>query len=277
LLLIDTARLTGLRRSELANLKVRDLDFAAELEEFCQGKGPDESVFGLKAVTISGKISYWAKKAGCPPIHIHSLRHHFATELDRKRVSARVIQQLLGHANLGVTQRYVDVAARDLMEAVNLLEERALSDDLEGDKTPGEPPPGIQLAGEISDDREVGPHQRELFHFGQRLRDRLNLPMPEEVAGAAARGDHLALWSRRSASDMPRDSEEERLEHEWGFDRCDAKRHSLFPAFEQHLAGHACWEALLATMFLGHAKGHTMQNLLVRARIDPSRATIFSC
>ena len=147
ILLVETARLTGLRRAELANLKVGDLDFtnevvlvrsgkgirdrsvplvpslSAKLQTFCHGRKPSESLFGLRAVTISGKISSWAKKAGCPQIHAHSLRHQFGTELARKGVSARTIQSLLGHSDLAVTQRYLDVVGKDLRDAVNVLDE----------------------------------------------------------------------------------------------------------------------------------------------------------
>jgi integrase len=71
LLIVHTLRLTGIRRSELAHLKVEHLDFQnrfvtvrkgkgekdrtiplaeslrVELERFCQAKRPEESVFGL--------------------------------------------------------------------------------------------------------------------------------------------------------------------------------------------------------------------------------------
>ena len=100
-------RLTGLRRSEAANLKVGDLDFvnkvlvvrdgkggkdrsiplveqtSDQLQQFCAGKGPEDSVFGISPGTVSANISAWAKKAGCPHIHAHSLRHEFATQLAR--------------------------------------------------------------------------------------------------------------------------------------------------------------------------------------------------
>lgn len=145
ILLVETARLTGLRRAELANLKCGDLDFVnqvvrvqsgkglrdrsvplvpsltARLEILCRGRTPSESLFGLKAVTISGKISSWAKKAGCRQIHAHSLRHHFGTELARKGANARTIQRLLGHSDLAVTQRYIHVVGKDLRDAICLL------------------------------------------------------------------------------------------------------------------------------------------------------------
>ena len=34
------------------------------------------------------------------------------------------------------------------------------------------------------------------------------------------------------------------MEQEWGFGRYDARTHSLFPAFQQHLVGQSCWAAL---------------------------------
>jgi integrase len=146
-LLVETARLTGLRRMELANLSVSDIDFpnmllvvrrgkgekdraiplvpslCVKLQAFCNGKQPRESVFGLAPATISNKISHWAAKAGCPQVHAHSLRHQFATTLARRGVGAKAIQQLLGHSNMTTTQRYVDLVASDLREAVRALEE----------------------------------------------------------------------------------------------------------------------------------------------------------
>jgi len=218
ILLVETARLTGLRRAELANLNIGDLDFvnlvvvvrsgkglrdrsvplvpslSARLEAFCRGRDPGESVFGLKAVTISGKISTWAKKAGQPQIHAHSLRHQFGTELGRKGVSARVIQSLLGHSDLGVTQLYVDVVGKDLRDAVGVLDDTALPASTERKtETRGATSDSRQKNG-LRDEAELGPHQRELFYFGQSLRDRLTLPTPEEVVRAVARGDRPAMW-----------------------------------------------------------------------------------
>lgn len=45
--------------------------------------------------------------ASLPDVTIHHLRHSCATELDEAGVSLRSIQQVLGHASLQVTQRYV--------------------------------------------------------------------------------------------------------------------------------------------------------------------------
>jgi len=137
MLLVETARLKGLRRAELSALKVGDIDFdnqllvvrmgkgqkdrsiplvpspSCKLEAFCRGKSPEASVFGLKLVSISDKIREWAQKAGCPHVHAHSLRHQFATTLARKGVGARAIQSLLGHADMGTSQQYIDLVASE--------------------------------------------------------------------------------------------------------------------------------------------------------------------
>ncbi len=92
ILLIETARMTGLRRGELSNLKVGDIRLDGDdpvlivkqgkggkdrsvslnphikdrLAAFVKGKSAQESVFGLAAKTISLKIGKWARKSGVP-------------------------------------------------------------------------------------------------------------------------------------------------------------------------------------------------------------------
>lgn len=54
-------------------------------------------------------------------VHPHTLRHSFATDLHRKKVSIRIIQELLGHASIATTQLYTHVETSDMQEAVDLL------------------------------------------------------------------------------------------------------------------------------------------------------------
>ncbi len=146
LVLLETAIKTGLRRSELANLLVANIDFKASrlmvvngkgnkdrvipllpslttrLKQLCIGKRPNETVFGLKARSLGMKFYVWAKKAGVP-LHTHSFRHYFATTLVEKGASVRVVQELLGHSNLNTTQVYLSVTANHLEDAIGLLDE----------------------------------------------------------------------------------------------------------------------------------------------------------
>jgi len=142
-LLVELALKTGLRRGELANLEVKDIqsDFlivrrgknekdrmipltipvAHKLQKYIKSKKPSDKVFGLKAPTITMKIKYYATKAGTD-LHAHSLRHKFATDLMERGVNLRTVQELLGHENLSTTQVYLSITDESLRKAVNTLE-----------------------------------------------------------------------------------------------------------------------------------------------------------
>jgi site-specific recombinase XerD len=51
----------------------------------------------------------------------HKLRHTFATQLIRKGVDVRTVQELLGHADLGTTARYLHSDVRTKLAAVGRL------------------------------------------------------------------------------------------------------------------------------------------------------------
>ncbi len=132
----------GLRVSEAANLKVRDLDGDRKIIWVRGGKGNKDRQVMLPVPLREVLAAYWrwkrpknwlfpgtkpdqpistqtvfhtcrkaARLAGIDkPVHPHSLRHAFATHLLDDGVNLVVIQSLLGHVHIKTTARYLHVS-----------------------------------------------------------------------------------------------------------------------------------------------------------------------
>lgn len=143
---------SGLRLSEATHLRKKDLDFnenviwirngkggkdrmsilskslSIELENYCQYKNKDDFVFTNKNGDPIGEriIQYAMQKAKDKSkiqkdVHIHSLRHSFATHLLESGVDIRKIQELLGHSDLSTTQIYTTISNAELKKVKSPL------------------------------------------------------------------------------------------------------------------------------------------------------------
>ena len=150
----------GLRVSEVVSLKVSDIDSKRMTIRVEQGKGSRDRYAMLSPVLLEHLRDWWrfanqqgqmfvggwlfpglnpidhmtarhlsrvckqiAKAADIDKnVSMHTLRHSFATHLLEAKIDIRVIQVLLGHAQLDTTARYTQVATDLLKEVISPLD-----------------------------------------------------------------------------------------------------------------------------------------------------------
>ncbi|MGC9058222.1 MAG: site-specific tyrosine recombinase/integron integrase [Candidatus Nanoarchaeia archaeon] len=151
-LLLELLYSTGMRVSEVVNLKVKDFELEngigwirsgkgakdrffiiskkllPKLQELLKDKNPEEFIFtGLgpkySVRTVQAIVQKAAEQAGITKkVSPHTLRHSFATHLLEAGVDIRKIQELLGHADLSTTQIYTKVSATELKKIKSPLD-----------------------------------------------------------------------------------------------------------------------------------------------------------
>jgi len=87
-----------------------------------EGKFPHLFVNRLTGKPYTTIMKVWARlraKAGLPHLRIHDLRHQYASFLVNSGRSLYEVQQILGHSDPSVTQRYAHLSSRSLQEAAN--------------------------------------------------------------------------------------------------------------------------------------------------------------
>ena len=71
-------------------------------------------------------LTHTAKRAGCShPVSPHQLRHTFASEMLRLGVSLPALMQLLGHKDIRMTLRYLQINQQDLQREFHVARQNA--------------------------------------------------------------------------------------------------------------------------------------------------------
>ena len=153
---------TGMRRAEIARLKIDDIDSQRMVIHVVNGKGGKDRDLPLSPKLLETLRAYWrwlkpetylfpsrtnreaeqpitdktvwracseaASRSGIRKrVTPHLLRHSWATHLLEAGTDLRTIQLLLGHEDLEVTARYLHLSAQRLQKVANPIEELKLS------------------------------------------------------------------------------------------------------------------------------------------------------
>lgn len=78
----------------------------------------------IERVRVWQIVKHWSTQAGLKDIHPHMLRHSFATHLLAGGADLRIVQDLLGHADITTTQIYTHVDRSKLRETIKKLHPR---------------------------------------------------------------------------------------------------------------------------------------------------------
>ena len=163
--MLFTAYSSGLRVSEVVNLKIKDIDSQRMQIFISRAKGKKDRYVNLSPVLLDILRSYLKEYVPRPKVYlfeseqtytayptrtiqqifsnaknkagikkevgIHSLRHSFATHLLDKGTDIKYIKDLLGHFNIKTTERYLHVSKQQLINIVSPLDDLWKREELE--------------------------------------------------------------------------------------------------------------------------------------------------
>jgi integrase/recombinase XerD len=154
--LLEVLYSTGIRKSELRNLTVDDVNLEEELLRVNRGKGAKDRVVPLSSVAcqflenylkairpemlkgrqtdklflsirdgrpigehgVKAILNYYVRKLRLKKhVTCHLWRHTCATHLVKNNANLRCVQEMLGHKSLATTERYLRLTITDLKEA----------------------------------------------------------------------------------------------------------------------------------------------------------------
>jgi integrase/recombinase XerD len=131
---------TGSRISEILNLRYEDIDFENDSYTLVNTKNKSQRIVNLrpglgatiqiyltnrnrlkgeylfqsknnknfKRNEVDRLFKHYLELAGLPPLHLHGLRHTFATLMADEQTPILIIQQLLGHKSIKSTKSYIN-------------------------------------------------------------------------------------------------------------------------------------------------------------------------
>ncbi|MFW6142584.1 MAG: tyrosine-type recombinase/integrase [Candidatus Saliniplasma sp.] len=142
-LILLTLFRTGMRNSELVNLKKKDISFSEGhitvrkgksekdriipldthlkdlLDVYAGEKGKDERIFDVTTRTVRNIVKRYSEEEW---VHPHTFRHSFAVKCLKDEMNLVSLQKILGHSSLETTQIYLDLIGEDVKKDFEKVE-----------------------------------------------------------------------------------------------------------------------------------------------------------
>lgn len=149
--IVITALNTGMRKSEILNLKWDDVDLKHNLITVRNTKNGEprriaingtlrdtlssivrrldvpfvffDNATGKSYGNVNKSFSSACRRSGITDFHFHDLRHTFASQLVMAGIDLTTVRELMGHKTMAMTLRYSHLAPQHMASAVNILDQ----------------------------------------------------------------------------------------------------------------------------------------------------------